>query len=130
MLGSSLVSLFFYSISFALLLTLPESTWGDMWNPWLWIFILISMLGVFVGNIRMITLSTLVTLMIPEGERDKANGQIGAVNGLVFSVVSVFSGFVIGRLGMTWALGIVLGITLIVIIHILALPFPREEHLE
>lgn len=66
MLGSSLASLFFYVISFTMLLILPSSVWQDMWNPWLWIFILISMLGVCVGNIRMIALSTLVTLMIPE----------------------------------------------------------------
>lgn len=66
MLTSSLISLFFYSISFTMLLILPDSTWGNMWNPWLWVFILVSMLGVFVGNIRMIALSTLVTIMIPE----------------------------------------------------------------
>jgi DHA3 family multidrug efflux protein-like MFS transporter len=66
MLASSITSLFFYSISFAMLLTLPESTWSDMWNPWLWVFILISMLGVWAGNIRMIALSTLVTILVPE----------------------------------------------------------------
>ena len=69
----------------------PASTWIDMWNPWLWLFILISTIGIVVGNIRMIALSTLVTLLIPEDGRDKANGKIGAVNGLVFTVVSVFS---------------------------------------
>ena len=52
------------------------------------------------------------------------------VNGLVFTVVSVFSGFVIGRLGMTWAVGIVIAVTLVVIAHLLTLTFPREEHLE
>lgn len=130
MLASSVTSLFFYSISFVMLLILPASTWSDMWNPWLWVFILVSMLGVFVGNIRMIALSTLVTILIPEWERDKANGQVGAVNGLTFTVVSVFSGIVIGQLGMTWAVGIVLAVTLLVIIHLLTLTFPREEHLE
>lgn len=99
-------------------------------ESWLWIFILVSMLGVCVGNIRMIALSTLVTIMIPEGERDKANGQIGAVNGLVFTVVSVFSGFIIGRLGMTWAVGIVLAVTLMVIAHLLTLTFPPEPLLD
>lgn len=52
------------------------------------------------------------------------------MNGLVFTVVSVFSGFIIGRLGITWAVGIVLTVTLIVIFHLLTLTFPREEHLE
>ena len=130
MLASSLISLFFYSISFTMLLVLPDSTWGNMWNPWLWIFILVSMLWVFVGNIRMIALSTLVTIMIPKDWRDKANGQIGAVNGLVFTVVSAFSGFIIGRLGMTWAVGIVLAVTLVVILHLLFLSFPPEPLLD
>lgn len=130
MLGSSLVSLFFYSISFGMLLIFPTTIWQDMWNIWLWVFILVSMLGVFVGNIRMIALSTIVTIMISEGERDKANGQIGAVNGLVFTVVSVFSGFIIGRLGMTWAVGIVLAVTLIVIAHLMLLGFPAEPLLD
>jgi MFS transporter, DHA3 family, multidrug efflux protein len=130
MLASSLASLFFYAISFTMIMTLPTSTWTDMWSPFLWIFILVSMLGVVVGNIRMIAMSTLVTIMIPEWERDKANGQIGMVNGLVFTVVSVFSGLVIGQLGIDWAVGIVLAVTLLVIIHLLTLTFPREEHLE
>lgn len=88
---SSATSLFFYSIAFGMLAYFPESAWTDMWNPWLWLFIFVTMLGVVVGNIRMIALSTLVTILIPEEGRDKVNGQIGAVNGLVFSVVSVFS---------------------------------------
>jgi DHA3 family multidrug efflux protein-like MFS transporter len=130
MLASSLTSLFFYSISFAMLLTLPESTWTDMWNPWLWLFILVSILGVVVSNIRMIALSTIVTILIPEGERDRANGQVGAVNGLVFTVVSVFSGILIGQLGMVWAVGIVIILTVSVIIHLLTLTFPAESHLD
>ncbi len=130
MLASSVISLWFYSIAFAMLLTFPESTWTDMWSPWLWIFILVSMLGVFVGNIRMIALSTLVTILIPEENRDKANGQVGMVNGLVFTVVSVFSGILIGQLGMNWAVGIVVVLTLAVILHLLLLTFPAETHLD
>lgn len=130
MLISSVTSLFFYSISFLMLWIFPASTWIDMWNPWLWLFILISTIGIVVGNIRMIALSTLVTLLIPEDGRDKANGQIGAVNGLVFTVVSVFSGLIIGRLGMEWAVGIGIFSTLLVIFHLLSLSFPAETHLD
>jgi MFS transporter, DHA3 family, multidrug efflux protein len=130
MLASSITSLLFYTISFGMLIGLPESTWTHVSNPWLWMFILVSMLGVTTGNIRMIALSTLVTIMIPEDSRAKANGQIGAVNGLVFTVVSVFSGFIIGRLGMTWAVAIVLAVTLLVILHLSFLSFPPEPLLD
>ncbi len=52
------------------------------------------------------------------------------MNGLVFTVVSAFSGFIIGRLGMTWAVGIVLAVTLVVILHLLFLSFPPEPLLD
>lgn len=130
MLVSSTTSLFFYSLAFGMLAYFPESAWTDMWNPWLWLFIFVMMLGVVVGNIRMIALSTLVTILIPEEWRDKANGQIGAVNGLVFTVVSVFSWLIIGRLGMDWAVGISMTVTLLVILHLLSLSFPPESHLD
>ena len=37
--------------------------------------------GVIVGNLRAITLSTLVTLLVPADGRDRANGQVGDLNG-------------------------------------------------
>ncbi len=130
MLVSSFTSLLFYSLAFGMLAYFPESAWTDMWNPWLWLFIFVTMLGVVVGNIRMIALSTLVTILIPEEWRDKANGKIGAVNGLVFTVVSVFSWLIIGRLGMEWAVGIGIFSTILVIFHLLSLSFPAETHLD
>ena len=78
----------------------------------------------------MIALSTVVTMLIDEDKRDKANGQIGMVNGLTFSVVSVFSGLIIGRLGMDWALIIGIISMLIVILHLFILHFPHETHLD
>ncbi|MBP9779255.1 MFS transporter [Candidatus Gracilibacteria bacterium] len=130
MIVSSVTSLLFYFLAFTILILSKQSDWTDMWNPWLWILTLVTILGVVAGNIRMIALSTLVTLLIPEGERDKANGKIGTINGLVFTVVSVFSGIIIGQLGMDWALGIGLVSTLFVIIHLLSLTFPLESHLD
>jgi MFS transporter, DHA3 family, multidrug efflux protein len=66
MIISSLSSLIFYSTGLALLALLPNDTWSNTMNPWLWIFIITTMLGVVAGNIRMIALSTLVTLLIDE----------------------------------------------------------------
>jgi MFS transporter, DHA3 family, multidrug efflux protein len=66
MLGSSIASLFFYILGFFMLIFLPGDTWGNIWNVWLWIFIFVSMLGIIFGNIRMIALSTIVTILIPE----------------------------------------------------------------
>ncbi len=130
MLASSTASLILYAIATIVYFSLPLSTWQNISNIWLWVFIVIAMAWILMGNIRMIALSTIVTILIPEWDRDKANGKVWAVNGLVFTVVSVFSGLIIGQLGMEWALMIVVGVTLIVILHLMTLSFPREDHLE
>jgi MFS transporter, DHA3 family, multidrug efflux protein len=52
------------------------------------------------------------------------------VGGLTFALTSVFSGLIIGRLGIEWVVGIVFVVTSLIILHLLMLSFPREEHLE
>jgi MFS transporter, DHA3 family, multidrug efflux protein len=44
--------------------------------------------------------------------------------------VSVFSGLIIGRLGMDWAVGISIASMIAVILHLLVLKFPPESHLD
>ena len=53
---------------------------------------------------RAIALSTLVTILVPEGGRDRANGLVGTANGVAFLAASVLSGLAIGFLGVTWML--------------------------
>jgi DHA3 family multidrug efflux protein-like MFS transporter len=130
MLASSVVSLFFYVIAFGMLAMLPSTLWESATSPWLWVLMLVVLLGVVAGNIRMISLSTMVTMLIPEWERDKANGQVGMVNGITFTIVSAFSGFIVGRLGMGWAVSVSIILTFLVIVHLLTLDFPAETHLE
>lgn len=66
MLASSVVSLFFYVIAFGMLAMLPSTLWESATSPWLWVLMLVVLLGVVAGNIRMISLSTMVTMLIPE----------------------------------------------------------------
>ena len=75
-------------------------------NPFLWLFILACMFGTMASNLRMIALSTLVTVLVPEGGRDKANGRVGLVNGLAFTVTSIFSGLAIAYIGMGYSIAI------------------------
>jgi len=51
------------------------------------------MIGVIAGNVRMIALPTLVTALIPEEGRDKANGLVGMTTGIGFLTTSAISGF-------------------------------------
>ena len=72
-------------------------------NPWFWLLVGLTLLGSVAGQMRSIALSTCVTLLVPEDRRDRANGMVGTVTGVSFAITSVFSGLVIGQLGMGWA---------------------------
>ena len=62
------------------------------------------MFGVITGNIRSIALQTLVTVLIPEDRRDKANGLVGTTTGVSFLVTSVISGLLVAAGGMFYVL--------------------------
>ena len=118
MLGSSVVSAVFYVLSLALLLLSPEAAFTNPYGLHLWIFVLLVMLGVIAGNIRSIALPTLVTVLIPEDRRDKANGLVGMVTGIGFLTTSVISGFLVAWGGMVATLGLALVLTLLAFVHL------------
>jgi hypothetical protein len=118
MLGSSLASLTFYAVSLAVLLVTPASQFRDVSGPMLWVLIGVVMLGVIAGNIRSIALPTLVTALVPEDRRDKANGLVGMVTGIGFLTTSVISGLLVAWTGMTGTLVFALGLTLAVGLHL------------
>lgn len=95
MLASSAVSLMLYLLSFAVHQLAPEGALAHVAGAPLWLFIVLTMLGVIAGNIRSIALPTLVTILIPEDRRDRANGLIGMATGVGFLTTSVISGFLV-----------------------------------
>jgi MFS transporter, DHA3 family, multidrug efflux protein len=119
MLGSSVVSGVFYTLSLALLQLWPKEVFTNPYGPHLWVFVLLVMLGVIAGNIRSIALPTLVTILIPEDRRDKANGLVGMVTGIGFLTTSVISGFLVAWGGMVAALGLALIMTALALVHLL-----------
>lgn len=120
MLGSSLVSLGLYAVALAVHELAPKGAIADVGRPWLWAFIGLCMLGVIAGNVRSVALPTLVTILIPEAQRDKANGLVGMVTGIGFLTTSVISGFLVAWGGMRLALGFALVLTLAAFVHLLA----------
>jgi DHA3 family multidrug efflux protein-like MFS transporter len=121
MLGSSAVSLGFYAAALALLVATPAAEMKNLAGPALWGFLGLVMLGVIAGNIRAIALATLVTLLIPEDRRDKANGLVGMVSGVGFLATSAVSGFLVAWGGMLWTLMFALGFTALAFGHLLLL---------
>jgi DHA3 family multidrug efflux protein-like MFS transporter len=100
-------------------------------NPWFWVLVASTLLGSVAGQMRGIALSTSVTLLVPDDRRDRANGMIGTVTGVSFAITSVFSGIVIGTLGMGWAYYATLALTVVALIHLLSIGFeevtPRSQ---
>ena len=101
---SALVSVAFYAVAFTLYVLTPEATFTNAASVRLWIFIVLAMFGVITGNIRSIALQTLVTVLIPEERRDKANGLVGTTLGVSFLVTSVISGLLVAAGGMFYVL--------------------------
>ncbi len=124
MMLSSVCSLVLYTFACLIFLFTPRETFADASSVRLWLFIVSALVGAIIGNLRSIALSTLVTIMVPEDGRDKANGLVGTANGIGFLGASIFSGLVIGYLGVAWMLGIAIALTLVVIAHLATLSIP------
>jgi MFS transporter, DHA3 family, multidrug efflux protein len=124
MLLSSIVSLVLYAIAGFIFVTTPYEEFADASSVRLWIFIVLALVGAIGGNLRAIALSTLVTILVPEDERDKANGLVGTANGVAFLGASIFSGLAVGYLSMFWVLAIAIVMSLLVIAHLATLTIP------
>ncbi|MDN6432087.1 MAG: MFS transporter [Corynebacterium flavescens] len=96
-------------------------------DPALWAFILAVTAGSVVEHMRNIALSTTVTLLVPEEDRDKANGLVGAVQGVAFMVTSVIAGLAIGFIGMAATLWVSLGLTVVALVHLLPIAIPEAK---
>ncbi|WP_298126418.1 MFS transporter [Brevundimonas sp.] len=118
MLGSSLASAAFYSAALALLVLTPPAQLTALSAPVLWIFIGLVMGGVIAGNVRAIALPTLVTVLVPEDRRDRANGLVGMATGIGFLTTSVISGLLVAWGGMGGTLIFALALTAAVFLHL------------
>ena len=124
MMLSSVCSLVLYTSACAIFITTPHEVFTNASSIFLWAFIVLTLFGAIAGNLRAIALSTLVTIMVAEEVRDKANGLVGTANGIAFLGASIFSGLVIGYLGVAWMLAIAIGFTILIMVHLATLPIP------
>lgn len=127
MLSSSALSLSFYTVAFGIYYLFPRESFSDVGSWALWIFIVIVMIAVIIGNLRTIALTTLVTILVPEDRRDKANGLVGMVNGIGFLTTSVISGFLVAWGGMFYVLMFAISLTLIAFTHLLFVPIAEDR---
>ncbi|MES2966850.1 MAG: MFS transporter [Patescibacteria group bacterium] len=123
---SSIATLLAFTLGLLVYSIAPEGSLSDARSVWLWGLVIILMMGTVAGNLRTIALSTIVTLLFTT-DKDKANGLVGAVQGLSFSITSVLSGLTIGFYGMEVALWVAVIATAVALFHLLTITIPEPE---
>ena len=124
---SSVGSLVLYAFAYLIYVSTPAAVFTDASSDILWGFIIVALVGAIAGNLRTIALPTLVTVLIPEAERDRANGLVGTINGVAFLAASIVSGLAIGFLGMYWMLVIAIALTVLTILHLWIIAIPEQR---
>lgn len=127
MLLSSLCSLGLYGVAYLIYVSTPAAVFISAASGALWGFIIAALLGSIAGNLRTIALPTLVTVLISEPERDKANGLVGTINGVAFVGSSILSGLAIGFLGVDWMLVIAIALTVLTLLHLGTITIPEQR---
>lgn len=124
---SGLASLLIYAVGFAMYVTAPSGAFKDPASIILWIFVPLLLVGVIAGNLRSIALPTIITLLIPEDGRDKANGLAGTATGITFLITSAISGFLVAQSGMYAVLILAIAMMVASILHLFTLSIPEKE---
>lgn len=123
---SSVLTLAFFLLAGALYLVVPESTMTDLRQPWFWLLGVLILIGSVVEHMRNVALSTCVTILIPDGRRDRANGLVGTAQGITFLTTSVLSGLSLGLLGMGWTIFLAIVFVAVGLVHLLLVSMPQE----
>jgi MFS transporter, DHA3 family, multidrug efflux protein len=132
MVHSSIISLICFALGSLFYFLKGPEAFTDATSYELWAFVSILLIGTVAGNLRVIALSTTVTMLFTEN-RDKANGLIGVTQGITFAFTSVLSGLAIGFLGMDISLYAATAVTVLVLLHLfffISLLEPSIVHLE
>jgi DHA3 family multidrug efflux protein-like MFS transporter len=126
MVVSSLTTLSMFSLAGLFYLIVGEQGLADLSSPVFWTFVMIILFGAVIENMRNIALSTTVTLLVEKTKRDRANGLVGAAQGIGFIVTSALSGLSIGFLGLGWTLLIAIVVTALASLHLLTISIPEK----
>ncbi len=125
--ASAATSLAIYLVCLAGYLLTPAEVFRDPASLRLWAFVVLLMLGVIAGNLRTIALPTLVTLLVPDGLRDRANGLVGTTSGVSFLVTSVISGLLVAAGGMRYVLLLAVAVLAGALLHLARLQVPERR---
>ena len=121
------ISVVCFAVATVVFVAVDAATLLRLTSPYFWLLVGTTLLGSVAGQMRGIALSTCVTLLVPAGRRDRANGMVGTATGVSFAITSVFSGLVIGGLGMGWAYYGAFALTAGVLVHLRGIEIDEPE---
>jgi len=127
MLFSSIATLVFFLGAGLIHMAAPAGTFRNPSSLWLWSFVCFILVGVIMSNIRTIALPITVTILVPEGARDRANGVSGMIMGLSSSGAGIASGFALAYLGILAIVAASIVITICALIHLAFLTIPEDQ---
>lgn len=127
MLYSSMMSLIMFSLGFFIYQSFPEEFFATLSAPYFWLLAVPLLFGTIAGALYQIAVPTLVTVLVPEDRRDKANGMLGMTMGIAFAITSVASGFTLAYGGMETVLLIAMGMTLVGMFLMYLVPIPEQK---
>lgn len=127
LIGSSAINLVLFIIGFLILILSPAGAFSSVTSPYLWVLIVAILAAAISGSVYNIAIPTLVTRLVPEDQRSRANGLFGTVIGISFALTSVASGLVLGFGSMTWVLGAAIVLTIITIIYLIFVSIPEKS---
>lgn len=134
MIISTVITLVFFIATYTIYTLSPVEVFKDVTSPILWALVICSLTAVLASNLRSIATPTLVTLLVPKENRDKANGLVGMTMGISSMGAGFGSGFALAFLGIPGVLMIGIGITVLALIHLFFIRIhepeivPTEEH--
>jgi MFS transporter, DHA3 family, multidrug efflux protein len=127
MVFATALSVLSFALATAVFVAIDSDDLLRLRSPFFWILVATTLLGSVAGQLRGIALSTCVTLLVRADHRDRANGMVGTVSGASMAITSVFSGIVIGWLGMGWAYYLALALTAAALVHLLTIRFVEPD---
>lgn len=127
MMFSAIITLVCYVLASIGFVLHSEQQLTDINHYAFWLLATFVLIGGVVENLRNIALSTTVTLLVDEKNRDKANGMVGTVQGIGYVVTSIFSGLSIGLVGMSWTLFIAVLLTVVALVHLHFVDIPEND---
>lgn len=125
--SASAIALALMTMAGVVFLVNDSSNIARLSSPAFWLFSVPLLTAALLSSLRSIALSTTVSILVPKKDYARANGLVGMTQGIGMIANMVFSGLIIGQLGLHWAVYIAIGLSALMLGHLFFVSIP-EDH--